>query len=224
MQQLITCLFLIFYTLLDSGVVSLSYTFNTFYHPQHALCLLRWNFQLSLCIGTFIPSVVWSNTIPVEQWKWKCVFIICDEIANRLELICASFLSVVLVSLAFRSCNDLTRRCLTSPDISHFFYFSISKLVIFHPIFARHKHLSLYFPLFKHTCGPGYSTDVKNVFWILIAKLYVCQGACVSSVNPAAHMVFYNQGEIIASLKGESQGKVKTDWVIRKESEYLVSF
>lgn len=38
---------------------------------------------------------------------------------------------------------------------------------------------------------PRHSTDVKNVSWILIAKLYVCQGACVSSVHPATHMVFY---------------------------------
>lgn len=38
---------------------------------------------------------------------------------------------------------------------------------------------------------PRHSADIKNVSWILIAKLYVCQGACVSSVHPATHMVFY---------------------------------
>lgn len=39
-------------------------------------------------------------------------------------------------------------------------------------------------------CRPRHSADVKNVSWILIVKLCVCQGACVSSLHPATHMVF----------------------------------
>lgn len=42
-------------------------------------------------------------------------------------------------------------------------------------------------------CRPRHSDDrrEKKVGWILMANLCVCQSACVSSVHPAAHMVFH---------------------------------
>ena len=72
------------------------------------------------------------------------------------------------------------------------FYFNVS----FNPKQTVHLQAtsvqgSFVFSVFKHTRRPRHSTDVKNVSWILIARLYVCQGACVSSVHPATHMVFY---------------------------------
>lgn len=45
-------------------------------------------------------------------------------------------------------------------------------------------------PLNTHSKQRRHFTDVKNVSWILIGKLYVCQGACVSSAHPGTHMVF----------------------------------
>lgn len=45
-------------------------------------------------------------------------------------------------------------------------------------------------PLNTHSEQRRHFTDVKNVSWILIGKLYVCQGACVSSAHPGTHMVF----------------------------------
>lgn len=43
----------------------------------------------------------------------------------------------------------------------------------------------------------------KKLPWILIANLRVCQSACVSSVHPAAHMVFYKSCRAHCLVRGE---------------------
>lgn len=165
--------------------------------------LFKWNrfnphSGLLLMLDTYSVNTYAANY--KTWWLWPCVSI------NLLKLLADSWLFISAV-LRFKLLikrqllwktelenSDIKKSCSTSPAI----VVQVPKKIKNKAAFCNNVCLSKKVPLrgtkavwtafafshFKHTSRTWHSTSVKNVSWILIEKLYACQGVLSSPCYP----------------------------------------